>query len=318
MPNQTEVIYGGKSTDGTKIASLKDKLLRPALTSQYEVTIPVGTGDLNTLLKKYAPSTAEQQTLNISCSAASLPGSSIATFELTNDYTGVTERLAHRRMYDDRIDFTFYVDADKYLPIRFFEGWMRFVTGESGPRSDGSDVGLKNIGYHYRMNYPKVYRCEGLKILKFERNRKNSLEYEFVGAYPISVSSMPVSYDSSSLLKCTVSMTYLRYVITDIVGPPKQPKPSIPKQKADKENTQPLPVAQENASDVQQNVVQNTGPEGDGLYDSTGSTEPTKTPAEKKQGRIDAIARNRGISTQEAEVVYEKRLEELRDHGAYP
>ena len=35
MPNQTEVIYGGKSTDGTKIASLKDKLLKPALTSQY-------------------------------------------------------------------------------------------------------------------------------------------------------------------------------------------------------------------------------------------------------------------------------------------
>ena len=268
MPNQTEVVYGGKSTDPTKIASLKDKLLKPALTSQYEVKIPVGAGNLNTLLKTYAPSTAEQQTLNISCSEASLPGSSIATFELTNDYTGVTERLAHRRMYDDRIDFTFYVDADRYLPIRFFEGWMRFVTGESGPRADGSEMELNNTGYHYRMNYPKEYRCAGLKIVKFERNRKNSLEYEFVGAYPISVSSMPVSYDSSSLLKCTVSMTYLRYVITDLVGPTEQPKPSTSTQKADEENTQDLPVAQQNASDVQQTIVKNTGPEGEGLYDS--------------------------------------------------
>ena len=215
----------------------------------------MGAGNLNTLLKKYAPSTAEQQTLNISCSEASLPGSSIATFELKNDFTGVTERYAHRRMYDDRIDFTFYVDADKYLPIRFFEGWMRFVTGESGPRADGSEIELKSTGYHYRMNYPKDYRCEdGLKVVKFERNTNNSLEYEFVGAYPISVSSMPVGYDSSSLLKCTVSMTYLRYVITDLVGPTEQPKPSTPNQKADTENTQKLPVAQENASDVTQNV----------------------------------------------------------------
>ena len=119
------------------------------------------------------------------------------------------------------------------------------------------------------MNYPKDYRCEeGLKIVKFERNRKNSLEYEFVGAYPISVSSMPVGYDSSSLLKCTVSMTYLRYVITDLVGPTQQPKPSTSTQNPDVSNTQPPPVAQENASDIQQNIIQNTGPEGEGLYDS--------------------------------------------------
>ena len=52
MPNQTEVIYGGKSADGTKIVSLKDKLLNPALTSQYEVKIPVGAGNLNTILKE--------------------------------------------------------------------------------------------------------------------------------------------------------------------------------------------------------------------------------------------------------------------------
>ena len=264
MPNQTDVIYGGKSTDPTKIASLKDKLLNPALTSQYEVQIPVGAGNLNALLKQHTPTTAEQQTLNISCSAASLPGSSIATFELKNDFTGVTERYAHRRMYDDRIDFTFYVDADKYLAIRFFESWMRFVTGESGPRTDGSEITLNNVNYHYRMNFPKDYRCEGLKIVKFERNRKNSLEYEFVGAYPISVSSMPVGYDSSSLLKCTVSMTYLRYVLKEAIGGNEQPKPATPTQKADTENTQPLPVPQENASDV----IQNTGPEGEGSYDS--------------------------------------------------
>ena len=167
----TQVSYGGKTPDGSKIAGLKSKILRPALTSHFEVEIPVGAGNLKTLLEGVVGSgTDGQRTLNINCSDSSLPGSSIATFELQNDYTGVTERFAHRRMYDDRIDFTFYVDAEKYTPIRFFERWMRFVTGESGPRDDGSALELTDTRYHYRMNFPNDYRCEGLKIKKFERD----------------------------------------------------------------------------------------------------------------------------------------------------
>jgi len=259
------------------IAQIKSGLLRPALTSHFEVQIPIGSDNLNTLLKGVVPDGADQDILNISCSDASLPGSQIATFELQNDFTGVTERYAHRRMYDDRIDFTFYVDAEKYTPIRFFERWMRFVTGETGTRSDGSTIELNNINYHYRMNFPKEYRCErGLKIIKFERDYQtalqnhghSSLEYEFIGAYPISVSSMPVSYDSSSLLKCSVSMTYLRYVITEITQPKQQPQPSVPTQKPQQQNTQEPPVAQEKESKIQQNIIQNTGSEGEGLYDS--------------------------------------------------
>jgi hypothetical protein len=60
-----------------------------------------------------------------------LPGSSLATHENNSDFTGVTEKFAYRRLYDDRIDFTFYVDAENYLPIRFFESWIKFIVGES-------------------------------------------------------------------------------------------------------------------------------------------------------------------------------------------
>ena len=261
------------------IAQIKSGLLRPALTSHFEVQIPVGSGNLNTLLKGIVPDVAVQDILNISCSDASLPGSSIATFELQNDFTGTTERYAHRRMYDDRIDFTFYVDAEKYTPIRFFERWMRFVTGESGPRADGSSLELKDTRYHYRMNFPKEYRCEtGLKVIKFERDYKtelpkhgySSLEYEFIGAYPVSVSSMPVSYDSSSLLKCSVSMTYLRYVITEITQARPQPDTSVSTQIPDKQNTAEPPVAQEKASDIIQSTSgrDKDGNPGSGNIDS--------------------------------------------------
>ncbi len=95
----TQVTYGGKTPDGSKIVGLKDKILRPALTSHFEVEIPVGAGNLKTLLEGVVGSKGVgQKTLNINCSESSLPGSSIATFEINNDLTGVTERYAHRRM----------------------------------------------------------------------------------------------------------------------------------------------------------------------------------------------------------------------------
>ena len=45
--------------------------------------------------------------------------SSMATANLDNDFTGVSEKYAHRRVFDETIDLTFYCDAKEYLPIRF-------------------------------------------------------------------------------------------------------------------------------------------------------------------------------------------------------
>ena len=270
MPG-TKFSYGNKLS-GTEsvIKGLRTKILAPALTSHYEVKIPVGAGTLNSILKPIL-GTDGQEDLNISCSEASLPGSSIATFEIKNDYAGVTERYAHRRMYDDRIDFTFYVDSSKYLPIRFFESWMRFVTGESGTRTDGETRNLTNPGYHYRMNFPESYRCErGLKIVKFERDYRNSLEYEFIAAYPLSVGSMPVSYDGSSLLKCTVSMTYLRYVMTEITQENKTPEPAVDTQKADVESKKDLPEPLKKESKSAE--VGNTAGEGTAFVSTDSAT----------------------------------------------
>jgi len=168
--------------------------------------------------------------LYLLCCEASLPGSNFATLELTNDHTGVTERHAYRRVYDDRIDFTFYVDAEETLPIRFFEIWMKSIAremvaaGEDKPSSEANN-------YFYRFNYPDNYICnQGVTITKFERSsigsvkgkRASTLTYKFIRAFPISISSMPVAYDSSSLLKCTVSMTYIRYIVDNLPDPPPQ------------------------------------------------------------------------------------------------
>jgi hypothetical protein len=204
------------------VADIKSNLLRPALTSHFEVRIPIpaklqekdNSGKSFLEYNGLNVSNITDGKLNLLCSEATLPGSNLATLEITNDFHGVTERHAYRRIYDDRIDLTFYVDADNYLPIYFFEIWMKFCVDESiGPQSD-KEAGSKDPFYFYRVRYPDEYVSnQGLQVIKFERDYKNLMVYDFINAFPISISSMPVSYDSSSLLKCTVSMSYIRYVL---------------------------------------------------------------------------------------------------------
>ena len=207
------------------IADIKAKLLHPALTSHFEVTIPIPDGlkDGKILAANGLPgfnSDRLQGRLQLMCSEATLPGSNLATFEINDNFHGVTERHAYRRVYDDRIDLTFYVNADNYMPIRYFEIWMKYIAGES-VSPGGGKLSSRDPSYFYRVNYPDKYMATGLQVIKFERtgDTKNEryiskpLIYEFINSYPISITSMPVSYDSSSLLKCTVSLSYIRYLM---------------------------------------------------------------------------------------------------------
>jgi len=189
------------------VSEIKSALLRPALTSHFEVEVPFPSalrGIIGT----------DQGSLNLSCSEARLPGSQLATLELNNDHTGVTEKHAYRRQFDDRIDLTFYVDAGNYTAIRFFESWISYIMNEDLEESENQ---IASRSYNYRARYPNDYIMDqGLKVTKFERDYRQQLTYNFVRAFPLSISSMPVSFDASSLLKVTVSMSYIRYYITEL------------------------------------------------------------------------------------------------------
>ena len=157
------------------LSEVKAKLLNPATTSHFQVMIgdPRQHGDnpgsfvgylkrqgLIELNGRGLPSETRDK-LNLMCSETSLPGSNLATTELTNDFTGVTERHVHRRIFDDRIDLTFYCDAVEYLPIRYFEAWISYITNEIGDTHSEE--------YHYRMRFPNMYKGQ-LEITKFEKN----------------------------------------------------------------------------------------------------------------------------------------------------
>ena len=195
------------------VADLKANILRPSLTSTYECHFnppPAVRSWMNSRRRfdiggGYNYTMDEKVTL--SCREAALPGSSLATHTLDNDHTGVTERHAYRRQYDTTSSFSFYVD-EQYDIINFFENWISFIVNEDGSRDADRD------NYNYRVNFPNEYKSE-IFIRKFERDYKGrDLQYKFVNAYPISITQMPVSYDASQVLLCTINFNFSRYIIS--------------------------------------------------------------------------------------------------------
>ena len=197
----------GPSPNKLSISTIKSNLLNLAQTSVYQVMLTPAPG-LSSFAEFRGITGLDISKIELLCSDTNLPGSSLATHDVTNDYPGVTEKFAYRRIYDETIDFTFYVDGD-YKVIEFLDGWMNYITGQGTTFSRESYVDKYR---YYRMNYPVFYKSDNLYITKFEKDTRNSMTYQFIGAFPVNVVSMPVSYEASSILKCTASFSYIRYL----------------------------------------------------------------------------------------------------------
>ena len=200
-----------------KVNDIISKLLQPSLTSHFVCNFSLPIKGAAFFKSRGIDKSKIPDRLSLACSEASLPGSSLATIDIDNDFPGVSEKHVYRRLYDDKADFTFYVSSEDYYVIRFFEAWIGYTVNENyGNRNNAN-----SSTYNYRANYPSEYYAESLSITKFERDWGKSgstkLQYNFVNAFPISINSMPVSYDTSSLLKCTVSYSYQRYWIEEFL-----------------------------------------------------------------------------------------------------
>ena len=148
------------------------------------------------------------RTSGLLCSDASLPASAFATAEVKDNFMGIPQEFAHTRLYTD-IDFTFYVD-NNYTMLRFFEGWMDYIS--SGAQGE---VRSFQKPFYRRMRYPDTYKCDTMFITKFEKNMKRKLRYQFINAFPKSISPIPVTYGAADLMKVTVSFNYDRYIVAN-------------------------------------------------------------------------------------------------------
>ena len=180
------------------------KLQNVAQTSQFLVKFVLPRGDCRSFLRqKGINDRFIADNVGLLCSDAVLPGSAMATLNTAGDYQGLIERFAHTRNFT-QVNFDFYVD-NEYKSLKFLEHWMEFI-------SSGSIADPSSDTYHFKMKYPDEYKSNDTRVVKFERNHFQFLEYRFIGMFPLSLNSTRVSYQNSQVLKATATFSFDRYI----------------------------------------------------------------------------------------------------------
>ena len=153
--------------------------------------------------------------MSLLCTNAEIPGTSYLTSSVQGDRQGISEKFPNFRQFPD-LNLTFNVDADHVI-IKVLETWMRYIN----PIVRGNN---RAYNAYTKFQYPDTYK-EILHITKFEkdfgREKKDdarasgqttgTLTYEFVNAWPVNMTSMPVRYGDSDILKCSIQFAYDRY-----------------------------------------------------------------------------------------------------------
>lgn len=187
-----------------KISDIKPLLTNLAQTSHYEVkfgTLPPKL--MSYLASKGVDTRFVTESSGLLCFSASLPTTQLASFTIDGNYMGIQEKFAHTRQYGE-ISLDFYVDSN-YRMLKFLECWMEFI-------ASGSSVSQNLDGYFARMQYPSYYKTDQTTIIKFDRDYRKEVEYNFRGLFPASLSSIPVSYVTTDVLKMSASFSYDRYI----------------------------------------------------------------------------------------------------------
>ena len=186
------------------ISDIMPKLQNVSLSSRFLVKLVLPRSPVRTFLRqKGINDRFIADDIGLLCSDAVLPGSALASLNTAGDYQGVVERFAHTRNFT-QINLEVYVD-NEYKSLKFLEHWMEFIAG-------GSSADPVNDSYHFKMRYPDEYKSNDTRIVKFEANHFQFLEYRFIGLFPLSLNSTRVSYQNSTVLKASCQFSYDRYV----------------------------------------------------------------------------------------------------------
>ena len=187
-----------------QISDIMPKLQNVAQTSQFLVKFVLPRGDCRRFLRqKGVNDRFISDNVGLLCSDAVLPGSALATLNTAGDYQGVIERFAHTRNFT-QVNFDFYVD-NEYKSLKFLEHWMEFI-------ASGSIADPSSDTYYFKMKYPDEYKSNDTRVVKFEKNHSQFLEYRFIGMFPLNLNSTRVSYQNSQVLKATASFSFDRYI----------------------------------------------------------------------------------------------------------
>ena len=193
------------------INTIRSRFQTVALDNKYQVFMEPNINVYNAAARVGISRRFIDEDLGLYVTDAVLPGSSFADVEVSGDRQGITERMPFKRIYDD-VTLTFMVDKD-YKVMKYFEAWIQLINplhGDTGGKADNQVMTL---------NYPKDYKCT-MSIVKFNKDYFTSsggfLYYCYIRSWPLSISSVPVNYDSGSILKLNVTFRYERYVMENV------------------------------------------------------------------------------------------------------
>lgn len=196
-----------------KISSIKSLFGNLAQTSHYQVIFGgLPTELVSYLLRRGVSLSFISEKAGLLCFNASLPTTSFSPKSVDGNFTGITEKFAVARNYSE-IGLDFYVDSN-YQTLKFLEHWMEFIASGSHNPINSLNVPVSQLqsNYYIRMQYPEYYKSNYTKIIKFDRDYLAEIQYNFVGLWPVSMSSPNISYVDSDILKVSASFQYDRYI----------------------------------------------------------------------------------------------------------
>ena len=115
--------------DRVRTSDLKSRFLHLAQTSVFTVKLQPPSSVVSYLREKGFNYNRSGEGVELRCKNAMLPGSNLETVVQSNDYVGITEKMATRRSFDT-VQFEFYVD-NKYDVIEMFDGWIEYISGQT-------------------------------------------------------------------------------------------------------------------------------------------------------------------------------------------
>ena len=112
------------------LSDIKHQLLRPALTSHYYCEFPLpGTSDIRSWISEgmlmndgLSANPLPSELISINCAEASLPGASLLTHELNDDFSELLRDMHTEDLMMIELDFTFYVDRDYKVLLLLISG----------------------------------------------------------------------------------------------------------------------------------------------------------------------------------------------------
>lgn len=200
-----------------RISDFKPLFTNLAQTSHYLVQFGISQNRelVEYLKKRGVDSRFIQESAGLLVRNASIPTTAFATAE-SYDYLGITEKVAHNRQFT-QTQMEVYVDSE-YKTLKFFEHWMEFIASGAHnqsltpPAEKKPEIPITRKNYITRFQFPDYYKSNATRIIKFERDYKRQLEYNFVGLFPMSMNEISVSYQDSQIMTVGVSFMYDRYI----------------------------------------------------------------------------------------------------------